>query len=227
MTEKYVPDEALIGELAEYLAVVAGPGGKGGTGTCVRMEDGSVAVLTAKHVVWECLRNTGRVGVGTFNVTLQDPNMIRMDSTQQGDAALLFFKGPQPKVKAIAFADWTKDRSDLQVGQTVYTLGFPGASRNLDGLRLNLGVAFMMAPILALEPGRVVSRIIEGEGVPDLRGLSGAGLFSDDGRFIGVVVERNGSMMHSLLPSEYSELYVPFSFPPGAHPHPIVMRGVG
>jgi len=28
MTEKYVPDEALIGELAEYLAVVAGPGGK-------------------------------------------------------------------------------------------------------------------------------------------------------------------------------------------------------
>jgi len=59
-----------------------------------------------------------------------------------------------------------------------------------------------------------VSRIIEGEGVPDLRGLSGAGLFSDDGRFIGVVVERSGSMMHSLLPSEYSELYVPFSFPP-------------
>jgi len=34
-------------------------------------------------------------------------------------------------------------------------------------------------------------------------------------------------MMHSLLPSEYSELYVPFSFPPGAPPHPIVMRGVG
>jgi len=32
------------------------------------------------------------VGVGTFNVTLQDPNMIRMDSTQQGDAALLSSK---------------------------------------------------------------------------------------------------------------------------------------
>jgi len=220
MTEKNAPDEALLGELAEYLAVVAGPNGKGGTGTCVQMEDGSVAVLTAKHVVWECLRNTGRVGVGGFNMKLQSPNMIRMDSTQQGDAALVFFKDPQPKLKAIPFADWTKDRSDLQVGQTVYTLGFPGAWRKLDGPHLNTRTAVMVTSILALEPGRVVSGIVEGEGVPALAGLSGAGLFSDDGRFIGVVVERKGSEMYSLLPSEYSELYVPFSFPPGAPPPP-------
>jgi len=60
---------------------------------------------------------------GTFNVTLQDPNMIRMDSTSRVMRPCSSSKALS-QVKAIAFADWTKDRSDLQVGQTVYTLGF-------------------------------------------------------------------------------------------------------
>lgn len=217
-------DEALAKELAQYSGVVAGSNGKGGSGTCIELENGKIAVLTARHVVLECLRNTGRVGIAAYNVKFQDPNLIRMDSSQQGDAAYLVFKDAPAKLKAIRFAEWTKNRSDIAVGQRAMAVGFPGTLRKIDGRQLIPEFAWLRDRIFSIEGNRVVSGINETvEGISStFEGLSGGGLFSDDGRFIGVVVEERRRVteflgeLQSLLPGEFAELYTPYSIPPDA-----------
>ena len=214
-------DEALAKELLPFVAVVFGSNGKGGSGTCVELADGSIAVLTAKHVVLECLRNTGHVGIGAYNVRYQEADLIRMDSSQDGDAAYLEFKKRPTTVKAVPFAEWTMTRPDLAAGQRVIAVGFPGALRRREGNRMIPNPAWLRDRIHAVERNRVVSGLNEREeGVPPtLGGLSGAGLFSDDGKFIGVVVEEKRRItetrgeLYTLLPSEFGELYTPFTYP--------------
>lgn len=215
-------------ELAKYSGLVVGSNGKGGSGTCVQLEDGKIALLTAKHVVIECLRNTGRVLITADNINLQEPLYIRMDSSQQGDAAFLVFRNLAVNPKAVPFAEWSSNRPDIAVGHRVFTCGFPAAFRRIEEedrkIHIMSGFARMEGEILAIEGNRVVSGINETiGGIPStLRGLSGGGLFSSDDRFIGIVVEekRRGSKsrveLYSLLPGEFTELYTPFTMPADA-----------
>jgi hypothetical protein len=222
---RLISDEARARELVPLAAVVIGANGKGGSGVCVQLEDGAIAVLTAKHVVLECLRNTGRVRIAAYNVKSQDPELIRMDSTQQGDSAYLMFKEPPTTVKAVPYPDWTTSRLDLEVGQRVITVGFPSFLRKREGNMLIPRIAWLGDSIVAIQGNHIVSGINEIiEGMPNtLEGFSGAGLFSDDGRFIGVVVEEKRRLtesfgeLYSLLPSGYAGLYTPFSAPPGRY----------
>ncbi len=217
-------DRALAKELVKFSGLVAGSNGRGGSGTCVQLEDGAIALLTAKHVVLECLRNTGRVGIAAYGVKFQEPALIRMDSSQYGDAAYLVFKDVPVTHKALPFAVWTKNRTDIRVGQHVLVCGFPGAFRKIEGRSVTPTVIWVGDQILAIEGNRVVSGIDETiKGVPStFGGLSGAGLFSDDGRFIGVAIEekrrvsRQRGELCSILPGEFPELYTPFSMPPEA-----------
>lgn len=224
MTEK--SERTIAKELAKYSGLVVGSNGRGGSGTCVQLEDGKIALLTAKHVVIECLRNTGRVLIAADGINFEEPRLIRMDSSQDGDAAFLVFRNPAVNQKAIPFAEWTKTRLDLAVGQRVFACGFPGAFRRIeeedDKIQIMSHFGWIEDEILAIEGNRVVSGF-NVDGVPTtLRGLSGGGLFSEDGRFIGVVVEEKRRVsefhgeLHSLLPGEFAELYTPFSMPADA-----------
>lgn len=212
-------DYALASELIHFTGLVAGGDLKGGSGTCVQLDDGSIALLTARHVVWECLRNTGRVGIAAFGAKFQEPKLIRMDSSQQGDAAYLVFKDPPVGAKAVPFADWTRNRTDLAVGLRVLVCGYSSALKQADNNKVVSTLAWLGDRILAIQGNRVVSGIGETlEGIPrTFEGLSGAGLFSDDARFIGVVVEEKRRLsesqgeLYSLLPEEFPELYTPFS----------------
>jgi hypothetical protein len=219
-------DEALAKDLVPYIAVVAGANGKGGSGTCIELEDGAIAVLTARHVVWECLRSTGHVGIAAYGVKLQDPDLIRMDSTQDGDVAYLVFKKRPTTVKAVPFAEWTTTRLDLLVGQRVVTAGFPGAFRKVEGRKISPGMVWLGDVIRSIEAGRVATGIDETlEGIPStFEGLSGAGLFSADRKFVGVVVEERRKVtesfgqFHSLLPCEFAELHTA-RWAPSGHYH--------
>lgn len=118
--------------LAQCSGVVVGATGRGGSGTCVQLEDGPIALLTAKHVVIECLRNTGRVAIAAYGKPFGDPLEIRMDSSQAGDAAYLVFQTARTPEEFVPFSKWTTSRTDLVLGQRVIACGYPGAFRAIE-----------------------------------------------------------------------------------------------
>ena len=217
------PDADLSKQLVMLSGVVVGRNGKGGSGTVILLEDGSVALLTAKHVVIECIRNTGGIAIGVPNsgVKFQVPKLIRMDSSQHGDAAYLIFNSLPGTIPAVPFWKWTKNHTGAVPGLWTFACGFPGALKTISGNRVSSTCVYIGDKILSVQPTSVVSGINEAvHGIPrSLQGMSGGGLFSESGDFIGVIVgeERNTASkrgaLHTLLPNGFPELYRPFSMP--------------
>jgi hypothetical protein len=143
-------EQALADQLAKCSGLVVGADGRGGSGTCVQLEDGTVALLTARHVVLECLRNTGRVAIAAYGVNFHEPRSIRMDSSQHGDAALLVFKNLASNVQAIPFAEWTDRRTDIQPGQRTLACGFPSVLKKVEGRTVMPTFAWLGDNILTL-----------------------------------------------------------------------------
>src|SRR5450759_1899632 len=137
MTNERRSADEVTRELAKVSGLVVGRNGKGGSGTCVRLDDGAVALLTAKHVVIECIRNTGEIRIAApfCGVGFQLPRSIRMDSSQQGDAAFLVFNDLATGIPAIPFASWTANHADIAIGLPVFACGFPGLLRRLEPSR--------------------------------------------------------------------------------------------
>src|SRR3990172_2815780 len=226
MTKKLRSEDDVIRDLAGVSGLIVGRNGRGGSGTCVQLSDGVVALLTAKHVVIECIRNTGEVAIAApfSGVGFQQPRSIRMDSSQQGDAAILVFNRVDKQIPAIPFASWTANHTDITVGMPVFACGFPGALRKLDASKLSPTFAYLGDKISSIQGNAVVCGINEAiEGMPSqFRGMSGGGLFSAEGDFLGVVIEESRRLtssrgeLRSLLPIAFEEIYKPFSMPTDA-----------
>jgi len=147
-----------------------------------------------------------------------------MDSSSQGDAAYLIFSNLPSYTKAVPFEEWTNNRSDIELDQCVWACGFPSAAKKVNGRKLKSAFFWVGNKILEIRGDRIVSgfdKMIEG--IPHtFHGLSGGGLFSNDGRFIGIIVEENRNTpsqygeLYSIVPSEFTELYKGFSIPPNA-----------
>lgn len=218
--------EDVVRDLAKVSGLVVGRNGKGGSGTCVQLSDGNVALLTAKHVVIECIRNTGEIAIAApfSGVNFQLPREIRMDSSQQGDAAILIFNSLATEIPAIPYASWTANHAEIAVGLRVFACGFPGAFRKMEASKLTHKFAYLGDKISSIQGNSVSCGINEAiEDIPSqFRGMSGGGLFSAEGDFFGVVIEESRRLtpsrgeLHSLLPSAFEELYKPFSMPPDA-----------
>ena len=219
-------ERILVENLSMFAGLVSGANGRGGSGTCVELKDGSIALLTAKHVVFDCLRATGRIAISAYGIKFQEPQMIRMDSSQQGDAAFLVLKDLSIRPKAVPFDEWTRNRIGVAVGQRVLACGFPGVLRNVEGRIVSPTFAWVGDRVQSITSTRVVSGINEKlAGIPtSLKGMSGGGLFSEQGEFIGVIVGERRRVasgrgeLHSLQPSAFAELYTPFMMPEDAPP---------
>lgn len=223
MTSTTQPEDGQIRKLAMLAGLIVGRNGKGGSGTCVKLEDGSVALLTAKHVVIECLRNSGEIAIATpySEIKFQRPKAIRMDSSQQGDAAILVFNDFPNGRPAVPFEEWTSERQDVTIGMQVFACGFPSTHRIIENERIRPTFVYLKDRVSSIQGDRISSGINETiQDIPDsFRGMSGGGLFSSEGRFLGIVIEESRRLtsshgeLHSLLPSGYSELYKPFAMP--------------
>ncbi|MHB2025078.1 MAG: S1 family peptidase [Elusimicrobiota bacterium] len=209
-------------KLASCAGIVVGADGKGGSGTCVRLEDGQIAMLTAKHVVLECLRGSGELYISApfFEAKLRRPRMARMDSAQQADAAFLVFNDPSPKIEPIPFDEWTTNDPELKVDTPVLACGFPGRLRAVDERTIKPQFGHLKDRILSLDGHTAICGIDESrEKLPTFEGMSGGGLFSYTGRFLGIITDERRRMtsnygeVHSLRPSGYEELYKPFKLP--------------
>lgn len=227
-------DQQLVNEvvrdLAKFSGLVVGRNGKGGSGTCVQFNDGTVGLLTAKHVVIECLRNTGEVFIAIpfSRVGFQRPRAIRMDSSQQGDAAILIFNNLTTEIPTIPFASWTVNHTEIAVGDCVFACGFPGALQQREVIREELKweprFAYVGDYISSVESDVILCGINETiDGIPSqLGGMSGGGLFSSEGDFLGIVIEESRRLtsshgeLRSLRPSAFVEIYKPFSMPSDA-----------
>jgi hypothetical protein len=218
--------DAVLRDLAEVTGLVIGRNGKGGSGTCVQLEDGTVALLTAKHVVIECIRNTGGIAIAApfSGINFQFPRLIRMDSSQQGDAALVVFKEVPQEMPAIPFSQWTINHSKIAVGMPVFACGFPGALRKMEDSKIKPQFSFVGDWISSINGHMVTTGINEtiADMPSNFRGLSGGGLFAEDGSFLGLIVEERRRItpsrgeLYSILPSGFTELYKPYSMPPDA-----------
>lgn len=214
-------------EISRVTGVIWGSDGKGGSGVCVRLKDGQVALLTAKHVLIECLRNTGKVLIGApcMGVAPQSPKFIKMDSSQEGDAVYLGFHNPTASMHGISYESWTNKSLKVLGGALVYVSGYPGALKQFDDTGIRPKVSCLLGKlftkITTVSANSFACFVDETRDVPEsLEGMSGGGAFSDDGKFLGIVVSEkrrltatNGEV-HVLTPSGFQELYTPFSFPP-------------
>ena len=214
--------EEIAQKLASCAAIVVGADGRGGSGTCVRFEDGQVAVLTAKHVVLECLRRSGEVYIAAplFESKLRRPRMARMDSSQQADAAFLVFSDPSPEIRPVLFGEWTTNAPDIKVGTPVLACGFPGRLREVDERTIKAKFGRLKDRILFIDARSLVCGVDETrETLATFEGMSGGGLFSYSGRFLGIITNEQRKItsdrgeVHSLRPGGYEELYKEFKLP--------------
>jgi hypothetical protein len=212
--------QEVASRIAKISGLVIGRNAKGGSGICVCLEDGKVALLTAKHVVIECIRNTGEIAIAVpaSGIEFHRPRLIRMDSSQQGDAAFLV-SDQLASLPAIPFEEWTKNHPDLGPNVVIAALGYLAVSKKVEGRRIGSTLCFLSDVILNV--GRYIVTCGINEKAPNmpkrLDGMSGGGLFAITGDFLGIVISERRNVtptrgeLDVLLPSGYEELYKPFS----------------
>ena len=114
------------------LGSVLGADGRGGTGTFIELEDGRLALLTARHVVVRCIL-TGEMTVarlGQPGVHSVEPIAIRIDSKK--DAALLVFEPDSLPGELVPYAQWSSSRPVIAAGMPAIVSGIVGEWKQLD-----------------------------------------------------------------------------------------------
>ena len=174
------------------LGYVFGNDGKGGSGTSVQLMDGSSALLTARHVVIDCIL-TGSIQVGNVG----DQHMAipkRIWISARTDAAYIISSNPNPRSETLSFADWTSPPLHISAGHLVYPSGVPGSWKIIDSEKRALPrIKALVYESTLANPPQQGSFIICNVNEKDLRlpksfrGMSGGALFSADKRFLGIL----------------------------------------
>lgn len=108
------------------LACVYGADGRGGTGIFMDMEDGRLALLTARHVVVDCIL-TGEMTVGRLDRPGRKslvPETTRIDNSR--DAACLIVDRSTFEGEAVPYSEWAGPDVEISKGMPVLVSGVVG-----------------------------------------------------------------------------------------------------
>lgn len=126
-------DVRVLGDwLRQRMGTILGADGRGGTGTFIELQDGRVALLTARHVVVRCIL-TGEMTSARLTepgALSLEPNAIRIDYRK--DAAFLVFKSDELRGEFVPYAEWSQDLPELAAGMPVIVSGVVGEWREPD-----------------------------------------------------------------------------------------------
>lgn len=219
------PSPDFLNWIHSRLGYVVGNDGRGGSGICIQLADGSDAILTARHVVIDCIL-TGSISVARVgDKQMVFPKRIRISS--RTDAAYIISSDPNPPTAKLSFAGWTTPPVNLSAGLSVFPSGVPGSWKRVDEEKNAIPYvkALVYGTTLA-NPPRQGNFIIcnVNEHVPQLPktfgGMSGGALFTSDKKFLGVIVSeaRNiGGSGHGKIQvvpvQDLDELYGPIQLP--------------
>lgn len=178
--------------IASRLGWVLGSDGCGGTGVFIDMEDGQLALLTARHVVIDCIL-TGEMTVGRLDRAGRKsslPDAIRIDNCS--DAAILLVDRNTFYGDTVPYAEWTRPIVELSDGMLVIVSGVVGKWK-VSGTAVH---HFSSTKILHLDTqivnadrqGKVICHVDEKETqLPDtFEGMSGGPCVSEDRRLLGL-----------------------------------------
>lgn len=212
------------------MAAIMGAGGRGGSGLFVRLEDGSLAVLTARHVVVGCVL-TGeltllRLGESDARTSV-GPRAILVDGRH--DAALLVvdekdFPGP-----SLAFEEWTTLADQMSQGAQVVVSGVVGEWKDPQPEKCVIPRTVVLHYWTVVESdvlrgGLLPCHVDETQDVlpSSFGGMSGGPAITPGGTFVGVNAEevrRVGGVDGEIRITPASalvDLYTPFSPGPDA-----------
>ena len=174
-------------------ACVVGADGLGGSGVFVRLEDGHLAVLTARHVVVACIL-TGEITVARIDKAgSRSIEPIKISIDNRTDSALLLVDEGVLPGEALAFPEWTSEAVEVSKGMPVISTGAVGEWKDINHdsreIRLTKVLGFWTGVV---EPKNTSVMIVcdidetNGELPKSFRGMSGGPLFSVARKFAGI-----------------------------------------
>lgn len=177
-----------------YKGLVLGRSGRGGSGVMVSMRGFRGSVLTARHVVLDCLLSGELTAArsnmpGTFT---KKPDQIICLGPH--DSAVLSLKQNDPSEPSLEQAAWMSTTPALQENDPVLVFGTPGTWKdvNLQNQRCDSRVLPYWTHVVGeVQEGRpFVCEVDDNPGLPEtLAGMSGGALHGADGRFLGINIE--------------------------------------
>lgn len=173
---------------------------------CTAILISSTAALTARH----CVGNTRKTNVGTIypgasgaltpfgymNISTYIPNP-NLDIFKKYDIALLkgterdqdkFYKYYIKKFKTTV-KSYTDDQFKKFVGKDVYSYGYPNKGKDFYQYRSDGSITSYIDTFKYLHTD-----------MPAYKGQSGSGVFTKDGDFIGIIIEKTGDNKAVVLP---------------------------
>lgn len=203
--------------IEERLASIFGADGRGGSGIFVYLEDGRLAVLTARHVVVSCVL-TGALTIPISEPPCYsvEPTAIRIDGLN--DVALLLIDSGIFSGEALSFKEWTCPGTKVYKGMSVITSGDVGEWKQLDPetRTISLIKVLHLCANVTNSSGMITCDV--DTSIVDLptsfRGMSGGPLFSINRHFLGVNAEElSCSQGRAILVTpveKLTNLYTPF-----------------
>lgn len=117
--------------IAGHVGCVVSADGRGGSGTFVQLPDGPVALVTARHVVIDCML-TGWLSVARLRVPSRTAVPLAAWIDPKNDAALLVLREGTLEGEAVQYAEWSEQRDPLAEGMPVVAVGVVGEWKKPD-----------------------------------------------------------------------------------------------
>jgi hypothetical protein len=179
--------------LRSRMGSILGANGRGGTGTFIELQDGRMALLTARHVVVRCILTGEMTVLRLANSRTQsvEPRAITIDSRK--DAALLIFDATSLAGDVVPYAEWSAEPPLITKGMPAIISGVVGEWKEPDLVTRTIPVTKWLDFWTAVtEPqgqeGYVVCDVDEtNDALPrSFGGMSGGPFITLDRRLLGV-----------------------------------------
>lgn len=186
--------QALVDQVFSHKALVLDKEGLGGSGVMVSVGGPRRGVLTARHVVLDCLlsgaltaERSNRPGVQTIK-----PSQILCLGFY--DSAVLVLRSEEPPGPCLDQAVWMNTSFALRDRDPVLVLGTPGGRKEVDlsSQRIQSEALPYLTHVLGEVQGErpFVCEIDDNPALPEtLGGMSGGPVCGADGRFLGILME--------------------------------------